>query len=310
MAKAKRSELEFVAATKATLRDLHLPEAWLERKIREDPSILELGSVKVDSFQRRSKKGGRLDLLLSDEENSTLYAVELMLGEADASHIVRCVDYWLAERRLAEGRKSSKKEWSVIAVLAAERVRESSYFPVIELLSQKIPLTVIEITGLKVRGYTTLNFAKIFDGQDQLEQGEGGDEDIVSGKDVNRSYWAERRPEGIMRVADSLAKIFQSADRQLRVTYLQGFWGFAVGEKPKNFATISPKQKFVNVRVRIRDTETWSEKLRKAGFEITGGTPRKSVRFRVTAGYPNKRGKLLRQLAEEAYAERTIGIQT
>jgi hypothetical protein len=105
-------------------------------------------------------------------------------------------------------------------------------------------------------------------------------------------------------------KIFQSADRQLRVTYLQGFWGFAVGEKPKNFATISPKQKFVNVRVRIRDTETWSEKLRKAGFEITGGTPRKSVRFRVTAGYPNKRGKLLRQLAEEAYAERTIGIQT
>jgi hypothetical protein len=194
-----------------------------------------------------------------------------MLGEADESHIVRCVDYWLAERRLAESRKSPKKEWLVVAVLAAENVRESHYLPVIELLSQKIPLTVIEITGLKVRGYTTLNFAKIFDGQDQLEQTESGDEDIASGKDVDRRYWADKRPEGIMRIADSLAKIFQSADRQLRVTYLQGFWGFALGEKARNFVTITPKQKFVNVRARIRDTERWSARLKKTGFEITGG---------------------------------------
>ena len=53
--KGSKSELEFVAATKATLGDLRLPEAWLERKIRENPAILELGNVKVDFFQRRRR---------------------------------------------------------------------------------------------------------------------------------------------------------------------------------------------------------------------------------------------------------------
>ncbi|SRR6266496_3573121 len=198
MSKAKRRKLDlvFVANTEVTLKDLHLPEPWLERKIREDPSVLKLGDIKVDSFQRRNKKGGRLDLLLSDEENSTLYAAELMLGEVDESHIVRCVEYWLAESRLLEGGKSAKKEWSVVAVLAAENVRKSRYFPVIELLSQKIPLTVIEITGLKVRGYTTLKFTNIFDGQDQLEQTDAGDED-TGRKDVDRTDWAAKRPSAI-----------------------------------------------------------------------------------------------------------------
>jgi hypothetical protein len=152
-------------------------------------------------------------------------------------------------------------------------------------------------------GHTTLTFTKFFDGQDQLEQVEGGDED--SGRiDVDKGYWAGKRPGEIIRVAESLARIFRSPNKQLRVTYLQGFWGFALGEKPRNFVTISPKQKFVNVRVRIRDTESWIERLRKAGFEITGGTPGKSVRFRVTDHRFGKRGKLLRQLGEAAYAER------
>src|SRR5436309_2300523 len=122
---------EFVAATKVPLRDLQFPEAWLERKIRENSSILGLGSVKVVSFQRRYKKAGRVDLILLDEENGILYPVELMLGEVDESHIIRCVEYWLTESR-----KLSNKDWSVIAMLAAENIRESRCFPVIEFLSQ------------------------------------------------------------------------------------------------------------------------------------------------------------------------------
>jgi hypothetical protein len=248
--------------------------------------------------QRKYKKAGRGDLILLDEENSILYSAELMLDEIDESHIVRCVDYWLTETR-----KPSNKDWSVVAVLAAESIRESRWFPVIEFLSQKMPLTVLEVTALRVSGHTTLTFTKFFDGQDQLEQVEGGDED--SGRiDVDKGYWAGKRPGEIIRVAESLARIFRSPNKQLRVTYLQGFWGFALGEKPRNFVTISPKQKFVNVRVRIRDTESWIERLRKAGFEITGGTPGKSVRFRVTDHRFGKRGKLLRQLGEAAYAER------
>jgi len=303
MASARRakSDSEFVASTRVALRDLHLPESWLERKIRENPTILELGNVKIVSFQRKYKKGGRADLILLDEESSILYCAELMLDEVDESHIVRCVEYWLTETR-----KPSNKDWFVVAVLAAESIRKSRYFPVIEFLSQKLPLTVLEVAALKVAGHTTLTFTRFFDGQDQIDQVEGGDEE--SGRiDVDKKYWANKRPAEIIRTAESLARIFRSPSKQLRVTYLQGFWGFALGEKPKNFVTIAPKQKFVNVRVRITDTKGWSERLRKAPFEITGGTPGRSVRFRVTDHHIGKRGKLLRQLAEEAYSERVPG---
>jgi hypothetical protein len=299
--KRERSDPVFVSSTKVSLKDLDLPESWLERKIREDHTILGLGGITKTIFQRRYKNAGRVDLVLLDEENSFLYCAELMLGEVDESHIVRCVEYWLAETR-----KPSNKGWNVIAVLAAESIRKSRYFPVIEFLSEKLPLTVLEVAALKVSGKTALTFTKFFDGQDQLEQTESGDED-AGRVDVDKSYWISKRPESIIRIADSLVKIFQSADGQLRVTYLQGFWGFALGEKPKNFVTISPKQKFVNVRVRIQDTETWGGRLKKAGFEITGGTPSWSVRFRITDRLTGKSSKLLRQLGEESYAERTMG---
>ena len=43
---------EFVAAVRVKLRDLSFPEAWLERKIRENTAMLGLGPVKVVSFQK------------------------------------------------------------------------------------------------------------------------------------------------------------------------------------------------------------------------------------------------------------------
>src|SRR5713226_78316 len=221
---------EFVAATKIALSELGYPEAWLERKIKESPSILGLGDVRVISVQRRYKKG-RVDLVLSDEENGILYTVELMLGEANESHVVRCLEYWLSEDR-----NPSTKDLSVVAVLVAENVRESRCFPVIEFLSGKMPLTVVEVTALRVSGYTTLHFAKLFDGQDQLENTESGDED--TGRiDVDRDYWVAKLSENIVRTTESLAKILTSPDKNLRVTYLRQFLGLALGEKPANFLT-------------------------------------------------------------------------
>jgi hypothetical protein len=142
-----------------------------------------------------------------------------------------------------------------------------------------------------VSGKITVTFTKFFDGHDRLEQNvdTGDDEGRI---DVDKKFWLGKRPESIIRVADSLVKIFQSADRHLRVTYLQQFWGFALGEKPKNFATIAPKQKFVNVRARIRDTETWSKRLTRAGFEVTGGHAWKKRAFSRQGCAEGKRSQL------------------
>lgn len=55
-------------------------EAWLQSRIADDPSIVGLGEVRLLDRERIHVGGGRLDLLLYDEDNNRRYEVELMLG--------------------------------------------------------------------------------------------------------------------------------------------------------------------------------------------------------------------------------------
>src|SRR5437588_757831 len=90
-------------------------ESWLEKQIVEHPEILELGAKKVVRSQVLQKSGGKVDLLLKDEDNEVFYTVELMLGTVDASHIVRTIDYFLREQTRTE-----TEDWTHVAVLVAE----------------------------------------------------------------------------------------------------------------------------------------------------------------------------------------------
>ncbi len=42
--------------------------------------------------ERRQHKAGRLDLLLSNPDEDRRYEVELMLGQTDEAHIIRCIE--------------------------------------------------------------------------------------------------------------------------------------------------------------------------------------------------------------------------
>ena len=73
--------LTFVQHTKISLRKHpDYNEAWLHDRICDDPSILGLGDVRVLDRERSFSEGGRLDLLLLDEDNDRRYEVEVMLG--------------------------------------------------------------------------------------------------------------------------------------------------------------------------------------------------------------------------------------
>jgi hypothetical protein len=71
----------------------------MEKFIDSDPTALGLGEVFVVERQRRQEKAGRLDLLLQDVSEDVRYEVELMLGSADESHLIRTIEYWDIERR-------------------------------------------------------------------------------------------------------------------------------------------------------------------------------------------------------------------
>lgn len=90
-------------------------EVWLHDRIAADPTILGLGELGVIQREKVQFAGGRLDMLLSDAENSIRYEVEIMLGATDPSHIIRTIEYWDIERRRYPA-------YDHIAVLVAEEV--------------------------------------------------------------------------------------------------------------------------------------------------------------------------------------------
>jgi hypothetical protein len=78
-------------ATVRSIRECGFDEFWLQDQIAENPACLQLGELELVSRERRQLGGGRLDILLTDPEDESMYEVEVMLGETDESHIVRTI---------------------------------------------------------------------------------------------------------------------------------------------------------------------------------------------------------------------------
>ena len=74
-----------------------IKEQWLQQQIIDNPSILGLGDLEVYRVEKQQPTGGRVDLILQDDE--TRYEVEIQLGSLDESHIIRTIEYWDVERR-------------------------------------------------------------------------------------------------------------------------------------------------------------------------------------------------------------------
>jgi hypothetical protein len=161
------------------IRECGLKEGWLQDQIEKDPSILGLGDLEVVRREKTQSSGGRLDFLLKDSQDSadaSMYEVEVMLGETDASHIIRTIEYWDLERRRWPKRTHT-------AVLVAENI-ERRFFNVVQLLSLTIPIIAIRANIVEAEGKRILNFMKILDVYQEPEL-----EDRVSQETVDENYW-------------------------------------------------------------------------------------------------------------------------
>jgi len=161
------------------IRDCGLKEGWLQDQIEKDPSILGLCDLEVVRREKTQSSRGRLDFLLQDSEEESLYEVEVMLGETDASHIVRTIEYWDLERRRWPKRSHT-------AVLVAEHMNRR-FFNVVQLLSLTIPIVAIQANVVEADGKRILNFTKILDAYQ-----EPASEEPVSAEIVEEKYWQEK----------------------------------------------------------------------------------------------------------------------
>ncbi|MGO9115815.1 MAG: hypothetical protein ACLP9L_41950 [Thermoguttaceae bacterium] len=82
-----------------SIRECGFNETWLQDQIAENPACLQLSELELVSRERQQLGGGRMDILLTDPEDDSMYEVEVMFGETDESHIVRTIEYWDREKR-------------------------------------------------------------------------------------------------------------------------------------------------------------------------------------------------------------------
>jgi len=84
---------------KVFIRNTGKDEYWLQDIIYSNPDKLGLGKLLPVQKEKKQISGGKLDILLKDPEDNSMYEVEVMLGETDPSHIIRAIEYWDNEKR-------------------------------------------------------------------------------------------------------------------------------------------------------------------------------------------------------------------
>lgn len=150
---------EIKTTTVLTLAECGYNEFWLRDIIYEDPSILGLGDLQAVMKEITQTQGGRLDLLLRDPGDDSMYEVELQLGATDESHIIRTIEYW----------DNIKKKWprrSHTAVLVAEEIT-SRFFNVVQLLSMAVPVIGIQANIVQIGDAKALHFTKMIDSYEE-----------------------------------------------------------------------------------------------------------------------------------------------
>jgi hypothetical protein len=191
-----------------TLRALGKDEVWLRDWLVEKPSRLGLGNLMIKDveLQHNTKSGGRLDILAYRPDLDTYYEIELMLGEANADHGFRCLDYWARERLKNPNSKH-------IAVLAAENL-SGRYKTVIETLPSFLPFIAIELRVLclsdEKESATVVPF--VFAQPDDLivEAGdEPAKEETNSGKAAprDRDWWEANSSTEYIATVDALVAL-------------------------------------------------------------------------------------------------------
>jgi hypothetical protein len=192
---------------KIFIRNAGKDEYWLQDLIYENPSILGLGDLIPVSKEKKQSTGGKLDILLKNPLDSSMYEIEVMLGETDPSHIIRTIEYWDIEKRRYPQRQH-------FPVLIAERFNKR-YFNVIQILSLNVPMIAIQADLLEVGSQKIINFTKILDIYE--EQAEDDESNIV-----NETTWSSNA-NWTLQTAKELLGIVNASGLNLKLNFTQSY---------------------------------------------------------------------------------------
>jgi hypothetical protein len=196
-------------AKSISIKEAGKDEYWLQDQIYDNPNCLGLGELETIERERKQSSGGRLDILLKNPEDDTMYEVEIMLGETDESHIIRTIEYWDNETRRWPQRQH-------FAVLVAEHINRR-FFNVIHLLSNAIPMIAIQVSLIEVHGKQSLFFSKILDTYEEIDDGTGDINIKTTREDwIKKSKWT-------LETADYLFELISNIFEGASLNYVKGY---------------------------------------------------------------------------------------
>jgi hypothetical protein len=206
---------EIEIAQPISIRAAGFDEYWLQNQVVENPACLGLGDLEAIAKERQQSSGGRLDVLLKNPEDDSMYEVELMLGETDETHIIRTIEYWDNEKRKWPQRQH-------FAVLVAEHINRR-FFNVIHLLSHSIPVIAIQVSMLTTSGKKSIFFTKVLDTYEELDDGTS-----LEDRTYNREDWA-RKAKWTLDAADALLNVTRDVFGEPILNYVKAYVAITVG---------------------------------------------------------------------------------
>jgi len=206
---------EVTFAQSMSIREAGYDEYWLQDQIWSNPVTLGLGDLDALSKERRQNSGGRLDILLKDPQDDSMYEVEVMLGETDETHIVRTIEYWDNEKRRWPQRQH-------YAVLVAESITRR-FFNVIHILSHSVPIIAIQVALVDVGGKKALHFTKVLDTYEEVDDG-AVDQEV----EVNREFW-NKKAKWTAEAADALLAVVGQELISPKISYVKNYVSISVG---------------------------------------------------------------------------------
>ncbi len=247
-------------------------EKWVQEKIAEDPSILEIGELILKDQERNQPGAGRLDLLFQDPDSNLRYEVEIQLGKTDESHIFRTIEYWDLERR-------RYPQYDHVAVLIAEDIT-SRFLNVIGLLNGIIPLVAI---------HQRLGLAP-----EEEEEREVAD----------RTYWEKRSSKTTVFTADEVLRLMKTLDQALELKYNKFYISVSKDNRPFNFVIFRPKKTSLRLEPKLKKSEEVEIMLDSAGLDVLEyDTRNQRYRIRFSKDEIQKHERLLKEILGRAYRE-------
>lgn len=231
-----------------------IKEDLIQNFIFNNPSVLGLGELTPLTREKIQPAGGRLDILLGDDDGAR-YEVEIQLGATDPSHIIRTIEYWDTERK-------RYPNYDHCAVIVAEEIT-SRFMNVISLFNGRIPLIAIQIAAYKVGENISLTFTKVLDrmtlGTDEEEQYEITD----------RKYWETNSNAKMLKSVDSIFADISQFATGYELKYNKFYIGIVKDGIAKNFVSFKPKKSFLYLVIKGAEDPEKFKMLENSGLDVS-----------------------------------------